>query len=143
MPLKMCNNWGQKGSLRSYWYSFSLPLRCKYFQFKKNILTFVIKFALIKWEFLTNNSEFGPKIVENSFEIICILTAGKNYTSNFSETPLGHAYCTSSKASLTAPSNQAYFHCNFKIFFNFGTFFKKIIFIFVKLIRLWKWIVLK
>ena len=30
-----------------------------------------------------------PKMVKNIFEIICILTAAKNYTSNFSETPLG------------------------------------------------------
>ena len=32
MPLKMCNYQGQKGCLKSYWYSFSLPLRWKYLQ---------------------------------------------------------------------------------------------------------------
>ena len=29
-----------------------------------------------------------PKMVENMFETIFILTAAKNYTSNFSDTPL-------------------------------------------------------
>ena len=37
-----------------------------------------------------------------------IFTAAKIYTSNFSDTPLRTDYCTSSKASLTAPSNQPY-----------------------------------
>ena len=84
-----------------------------------------------------------PKMVKHIFEIICILTAAKNYTSNFSDPPLGPDHCTSSKASLTAPSNQPYFQCIFQIFQSFGTFFIIFIFILVKLIRLWKWIVLK
>ena len=57
-----------------------------------------------------------PKMIENIFEIICILTAAKKYTSNFSDTPLGPDNCISSKASLSAPSNQPYVQCTFKIF---------------------------
>ena len=49
--------------------------------------------------------EFDPKIVKNIFEIICILNAAKNYTSNFSDTFFGSHYGISSKASLMAPSN--------------------------------------
>ena len=62
-----------------------------------------------------------PKMVENIFGILCILTVAKNNTSNFPDTPFGPYYCT--KAFLTAPSNQIYFQCIFKIFQAFGWFF--------------------
>ena len=64
-----------------------------------------------------------PKIVENICEIICILIAEKKYTSIFPDTPFGPDYCTSSKAFLTAASNQIYFQCILKIFLTFGWFF--------------------
>ena len=66
-------------------------------------------------------------MVENIFDIICILMAAKKYTSNFSDTSFVPDYRTSSKISLTAPSNQPDFQCIFKIFQNlahFLTFFK-------------------
>ena len=37
-----------------------------------------------------------------------ILTAAKNHTSNFADRTVGPDYCTSSNASLTAPSNRNY-----------------------------------
>ena len=48
--------------------------------------------------------DFDPKIVDNIFKIICILTVAKNYTSNFSHIPSGPNYGTTSKASLMATS---------------------------------------
>ena len=51
------------------------------------------------------------------------LTTAKNYNGNFSDTPFGPDYCTSSKAFLTAPSNQIYFQCILKIFQTFVGFF--------------------
>ena len=51
-------------------------------------------------------SALTPKMVKYNFEIISILTAAKNCTSNYSDTPFGPIYGTSSKASLMAPSNQ-------------------------------------
>ena len=44
---------------------------------------FFIKFTTLNSPFLSKNSDFDHKIVENIFEIICILKAAKNYTSNF------------------------------------------------------------
>ena len=68
-----------------------------------------------------------PKMDENEFEIICILMAAKNYTSNFSDTPFGHDHCTSSNAFLTASSNQPDFSMYFpkkSKFCHFFHFFK-------------------
>ena len=68
---------------------------------------------------------------QNILGIICILKASKNYTNNFSDSPFGPDYCTSSKASLTATSNQPYIQCIFKIcqtFANFFTFCKTDVF---------------
>ena len=65
---------------------------------------------------------FTPIMAENIFEIIFILTAAKNHTSNFADGPFGSDYCSSSNASLTAPSNQHYFSMYFQniwIFFRF------------------------
>ena len=104
------------------------------------MLTLFIKCVPLNNLFGLKIVSLTPKMVENIFRIIYILTAAKNYTRNFSDTPLGPDYCTSSKASLTGPSNQPYFQCIFKIFQTFGTFFIIFIFILVKLIRLWKWI---
>ena len=64
--------------------------------------------------------DFDQQILTNIFEIICILMAAKNYTSNFPGTPFGPDYCTSSNESLTETSNQIYFQCIFKIFQIFG-----------------------
>ena len=64
--------------------------------------------------------DFDPKIVNNNFEIICILIAAKNYTSSFPGTPFGLDYCTSSNAYLTETSNQIYFQHISKIFQTFG-----------------------
>ena len=36
--------------------------------------------------------DFGPKMVVNIFEIICIFTAVKNHTSNFADTSFGPDY---------------------------------------------------
>ena len=57
------------------------------------ITVFSQKWSLIGANLITNVkiSYFDPKIVKNIFEFICILTAAKNYTINFSETPLGPA----------------------------------------------------
>ena len=44
-----------------------------------------------------------PIMVRFFFEIICILTAAKMYTSKISDTPLSPDYCISSIASLMAP----------------------------------------
>ena len=63
--------------------------------------------------------DFDPQNVQNSSKMICILTATKNYTSDFSGTPFDPDYCTSSKVSLTAHFNQPYFQCIFKIFQTF------------------------
>ena len=85
-----------------------------------------------------------PKMVENIFEILCILTAVKNYTSNFTDTPFRHDYIKSSKASLNAPSNQPYFlniSTFWYIFHNFYSIFS-LIFCKLKLInyeKLWLW----
>ena len=70
-------------------------------------------------------------MVENIFDIICILMAAKNCNNNFSNTSFGTDYRTSSKTSLTAPSNQPDFQYIFKIFPNlahFFTFFKTDVF---------------
>ena len=56
----------------------------------------------------------APKMVGNIFDIIFILTAAKNYTSNFADSPFGPDYCSSSNASLTAPSNQHYYSMYFQ-----------------------------
>ena len=39
------------------------------------------------------NTDFDPKMVENIFEIICILTAAINYTNNFPDTTFSPDYC--------------------------------------------------
>ena len=52
---------------------------------------------------------FTPKMAENIFEIIFILMAAKNHTSNFADRPFGHCYYSSSIASLTAPCNLHYY----------------------------------
>ena len=57
-------------------------------------------------------SDFDPKLIKNNLEIICILMPAKNYTGNFSGTPVGPDYCISSKAYPTALSNQP----NFNVF---------------------------
>ena len=104
-PLKMCKYQGQKRCLQRYWYSFSLPWRCKYFQ--NTLLTifgFKITIFIPKWLFRGVNwiksvkmSDFDPKKVITIFEIICIFTAAKNYTNNFADTFFGPDTCTSSK----------------------------------------------
>ena len=51
-PLKMCKYQGQKRCLQRYWYSFSLPWRCKYFQ--NTLLTILgvkITIFITKWLF--------------------------------------------------------------------------------------------
>ena len=77
-------------------------------------------------------NDFDPKNVKILFEIIFILTAAKNYTSNFSDSPFGSNYCTSSKASPIALFKQPYFQCIFEIFQNFGQFFIIFIAFFLK-----------
>ena len=42
------------------------------------------------WAFWLENSVFDPQNGQNLKKIICILTAAKIYTSNFSGTPFGH-----------------------------------------------------
>ena len=62
-----------------------------------------------------------PKKVENIF----VLTAAKNHTGNFADSPFGPAYCSSSNASLTAPSISTIIQCIFKTFqiiVNFSNF---------------------
>ena len=100
------------------------------------MLTIVLKFVPLNKKFGLKMVILAPKMFENIFEFFGILMAVKNYTSNFSDNPVGPNGCTSSKASLTEPSNQPYFQCIIKIFQNFGTFFIIFIFILVKLIRL-------
>ena len=87
-----------------------------------NFSTFY-KIYAFELPFLTKNSYFDPKMVKYICEIDSIFTAAKNYTSNFSVTPFGPDYCTSSKASPTALFNHLYFQCIFKIFHTFGQFF--------------------
>ena len=60
-------------------------------------------------------SDFDPKRSTIFFEIIFILTAAKDYTGNFSDTPFGPDYWTSSNAYPTTLSNQTYFQCILKI----------------------------
>ena len=50
-----------------------------------------------------------PKMVEFLCGIIFILTAVKNYTSNFTDSPFGLNYYSSSNASLISPSNPHYY----------------------------------
>ena len=66
-------------------------------------------------------------MVENIVLNIFILTAGKNYTSNFADIPFGPDYCSSSNPSLTAPSISTIFQCIFKIF-QIIVYFSKIAF---------------
>ena len=54
-------------------------------------------------------NDFDPKNSQFKKIIIFILTAAKNYTSNFLDTPFRPDYCTSSKSSPTEIFNQAYF----------------------------------
>ena len=65
---------------------------------------------MLKWMILT------PQMIENIFEIIFILTAVKNYTSNYADSPFGPDYCSSSNASITGPSISTIIQCIFKIF---------------------------
>ena len=89
MPSMMYSNWDQKGCLKSYWYIYSLQLRCK-------------SLFLVNIECTFNNGRFWPPTWSNALTI---------YTSNFSDTPFGPDYCISSIAYLTAPSNQPNFYC--------------------------------
>ena len=80
----------------------------------------------------SKNGDFDPKMVENIFGIVFILTAAKNYTSNFVDSYFGPDYCSSSNASVTAPSNQFYFQYIFKTFQIIVGFTKMVIFSFLK-----------
>ena len=65
-----------------------------------------------------------PKMVEHIIGIIFILTAVKNYTSNFADSPFGPDYCSFSNASFTAPSNQHYYSMYFQNISNNCRFFR-------------------
>ena len=89
-----------------------MPLKmCNFLKFAPRIDHFWLKTVILT-----------PKMVKYIFEIISILTAAKNYASNFSDTPIGPNNCTSSKAYPTALSNQPYFQCIFQIFQKFCWF---------------------
>ena len=90
---------------------------------KSQILKLFVKFHS-KWSFWIKIEIMTPKMLEN----ILILTAVKNYTSYFSYNPFGPDYCIYSNVSLTAPSNQPYFQCIFKIYQFFSPFSKQIYF---------------
>ena len=68
-----------------------------------------------------------PKMVENIFEISCILTAAKNHTSYFLGTPFDPHYGTSSKESLMATSIKQHTNNNSNSFENFSSFAKNFI----------------
>ena len=65
---------------------------------------------------------FTPKMDENIFEIIFILTAAKTHTSNFADSPFGPDYCSSLNVSLTEPSNKYYNSMYFQYFLIFFFF---------------------
>ena len=112
------------------------------------ILGFKITVFRQKWWFRganlitsVNICEFGTKIVEHISVIICILSAAKSYTNNFTDTPFGPDYFTYS--SLTEPSNQPYFQFNFKIFRSVGTFFITFIQFVLKHSEIWNLLTIK
>ena len=72
-------------------------------------------------------NDFDPKNCQIFVESIFILMAAKKYTSNFSDSPFGSNYCTSSKASPIALFKQPYFQCIFEIFQTVGKFFRTFI----------------
>ena len=76
---------------------------------------------------------FTPKMVKNIFEIIFILTAAKNHTSNFADSPFGPDYCSSLNVSLTATSNQINYSMHFQkiLFFSFLNYSNKSSLVFV------------
>ena len=72
----------------------------------------------------------NSKMVKSKFGIIFILTAVKNYNSNFADSPFGPDYCSSSIASITAPSISNIIQCIFKIY-QIIVDFSKIVFFFL------------
>ena len=119
IPMKMCDNWGQMGCLKSYWYSILLPLRCKWVQkycrlySKSPILTLDIEFASLNNHFWLKIVILNLLMINKYFLIICIWTEVKKYTNNFSDTPFGPNYSRSSNASITAPFHKHNFQCIF------------------------------
>ena len=75
-------------------------------------------------------------MVKNIFEFIFILMAVKNYTSNFADRPFGPDYCSSSDASLTAPSIRHYFQCICKIFQILDEFSKILSLLFLNILQI-------
>ena len=69
--------------------------------------------------------DFDPKMEENNVKIVYNFTAAKNYISNYSDTPFGPDYWTSSKSFLTASSNQPDLSMYFQNMSNF-CFFPKL-----------------
>ena len=88
-------------------------LSCEIFGAKRGLCKVtgiqILTIVPFEWPFLMKNCNFDPQKCE-FVEIISILIPMKNYTSKFSDTPLGSDNCISSKAFLTPPSNQLYFN---------------------------------
>ena len=126
MHLKMNNNQSQKVRLQMLLVWFFAAVKMKiisktfptFLGFKiTNVYIFYSIYAS-KLPIWTKMVIFTPIMAENIFEIIFILTAAKNHTSNFADGPFGSDYCSSSNASLTAPSNQHYFSMYFQNILN-------------------------